>query len=82
MPESNEDSVPVWLRTAPLTHQELGAWFGISPRYVGELLGSIDGVEKVGRRWRVPVREMPPAYLLSIGLIIPSRTLDDIRATH
>ena len=77
-----DNTLPGWfaeIKTKPLSHTELSGWFDISTRHVGELLGSIDGVEKIGRRWRVPVREMPPGYLLKEGLIVPMQTKPDVR---
>ncbi|MDG1897244.1 MAG: hypothetical protein P8J37_20295 [Fuerstiella sp.] len=70
------DWMPV-LKTKPLSLQELGNWFDISPRHIGPLLRKV-GAERIGRRWRVPVREMPPEYLLDVGLVIPSKATPDV----
>lgn len=65
----DQPKVPIELvKTEPLTVKELVDWFEISPRRIGSFLKSI-GSEKIGRRWRVPLQEMPPGYLLKAGMI-------------
>lgn len=72
---------PDWLsvtKTAPMELSELADWFNISTRRVKEFVCTIDGAVEVGRRWRIPVREMPPSYLLDAGLIVPQSGSDKL----
>lgn len=36
------------------------------------LLPTIAGAERFGGGWRVPLREMPPSYFITTGLLVPS----------
>lgn len=67
------------IKTRPMSLNELATWFDSSPRRVGSFINSIDGVEKINNRFRVPVRSMPPEFLLHIGLIEPAT---DDRGSH
>jgi hypothetical protein len=59
-------------KTKPLSVQELAGWFDMSRRRITVFVKSIDGAEKLGRRWRVPIREMPIEYLIDVGVVSPN----------
>ena len=70
------DSTPHWLdyvKSEPLTRAELGTFYQISTKHVGPMVESLDGTERVGRKWRVLVKNMPPSYWIATGLIIPAQ---------
>lgn len=58
-------------RTEGLTVEELARHFGFGRNRMAALLPKIAGAERLGSRWRVPVREMPPAYWVASGLLLP-----------
>lgn len=70
-PMDSEPTSQAWMRlkTEPMTQRELAEWFGGSERRIKGWLEQIDGAERIGRFWRLPLSEMPPAYLVSAGLI-------------
>lgn len=59
------------IKTKPMELRELADWFEISPRRIADFVRSIPGAVEIGRRWRIPVAEMPPEYLIDVGLIAP-----------
>lgn len=78
--EMNPQDRPDWLsvaKTHSMETNELAMWFEVSERRITERLKEIDGAEKCGRRWRIPVCEMPIRYLLDVGLIIPQTIESD-----
>jgi hypothetical protein len=74
MNTKDDPRVTAWLEflrglmTPPMERAELAQQFGVSVRHLPTLLASIDGAEKVGRRWRLPLSSMPPQYALSIEI--------------
>lgn len=62
------------LKTEPLERGQLAEWFCVSERRLQPILDTIPGVERIGRRWRVPVSAMPPQYLAAIGLMNTDKT--------
>lgn len=70
-----------WLEhvlTEPLGLQELGTYFCTSTKHVRPLVESLSGTEKVGRRFRIMVRHMPPAYWIQAGLLSPVDVEPDV----
>lgn len=59
------------VKTEPLTVAQLAAYFRIGRNSMTSILKRIDGAERCGRWWRLPVLRMPPRYLLERGLIVP-----------
>jgi len=58
------------LLTEPLSVAELAELFRVPPRKVRRMLKGIEGAVRIDRScWRVPLRAMPPNYLLAEGLI-------------
>ena len=57
------------LRTRPLELIELSEIFGCSPRSIRSIVEGIPGIQKVGRRFRVPILEMPAEWLIASGLL-------------
>jgi hypothetical protein len=75
---SNSD----WLQhllTEPLNQKELATYFVTSSKHVKALVEALPGVEQVGRRFRVPVRHMPPSYWIACGLLLPVEVEPDVR---
>ena len=71
---------PEWIdviKTKPMQLRELAEWFDVSTRHIKKILASIEGVQKIGGRWRVPVKEMPVGFLMKMGLIVPERIKPD-----
>jgi hypothetical protein len=63
-----------WLehvKTEPLSRDELATHFQVSSKHVGPMVDAMSGTQRIGRKWRVLVKNMPPSYWLSCGLIIP-----------
>lgn len=56
------------LRTEPLSIAELATFFRVHRGTMRQLLKGMP-VERVGRLYRVPLRDMPPAYHLERGLL-------------
>lgn len=56
------------LLTEPMTVCELAEWFGVHRNTMRKHLASIDGVERFGRLYRLPVRAMPVGYYVAKGL--------------
>lgn len=52
--------------TAPMTVDELQHIFGLSFRPMKICIGEMSGVEKVGSRYRVPLRHMPPEFIAEL----------------
>lgn len=72
-----------WLRgqfgamlTEPLTASALADYFGVHREKMAKILKSMDGVERMGKSWRVPIWKMTPKYWLEAGLIEPIRLSD------
>jgi hypothetical protein len=61
---------PAVLMTEVMSAQELASWFNLSRYTVGKFLQQLDGAQRHGKFWRVPLVEMPPSYLLSRGLLV------------
>jgi hypothetical protein len=57
------------LLTQPLSAEKVAFFFDIGRKSVPELVEGMDGVQRVGKRYRLPLRRMPPRYLLGAGLI-------------
>ena len=69
------DSTPHWLdfvKSEPLTRDELSTFYQISTKHVGAYVDSLTGTERVGRRWRVLIQHLPPSYWVACGLISPA----------
>jgi hypothetical protein len=57
------------LLTQPLSAEKVAFFFDIGRKRVPELVEGIAGVQRVGKQYRLPLRFMPPRYLLGAGLI-------------
>ena len=55
--------------TEPMTTKLLAEYFVVNRNKMATMLKAMNGVEKCGGMWRVPVANMPPRYLVSCGLI-------------
>jgi hypothetical protein len=58
--------------TEPMTLQEAASIFRVNRRTIAGILAEIDGVQRVGRFHRIPIKSMPATYLLEHGLIRPA----------
>lgn len=58
--------------TGCLTISGLATWFDVDRATMKTLLPMI-GAEPCGRFWRVPIRKMPPEYLLAIGFPVEGK---------
>jgi hypothetical protein len=58
--------------TEPLKVYELADLFGLERHLMCRWLREIPGATRLGGFWRVPITQMPPAYLLSKGLLAPA----------
>ena len=56
------------LMTEPLTRTELASYFDCCPNAVTNMLLPRYSYERVGRRYRMPVKVMPPRYLMKVLL--------------
>lgn len=57
------------LLTEPMTIRELASeWFGVNRNTMAAMLKHIDGIERCGRFYRLPVAKMPPAYHAARGM--------------
>jgi hypothetical protein len=43
---------------------------------VPDLIRGMDGAEKFGRKYRLPLHSMPPSYLLAAKLLEPVRAIN------
>jgi hypothetical protein len=59
--------------TAPMTVSELAVHFQVHRNKMAKMLPLIEGAEKSCGRWRVPVSQMPPQYLLKERLLAPQQ---------
>lgn len=57
------------LKTRPLELFEVAEIFGIGRRYVSGFVRRIEGVDRIGRRVRIPLAQCPVEYLLGVGLL-------------
>ena len=55
--------------TEPLSLSELREYFGCCENKLRAVLGAMDGVERFGQLWRVPLWKMPPSYLQERGYL-------------
>jgi len=71
MPGQNNGQIPAWmhLQTEPLSQKELSRWFGRSIRRIRETLEELDGAVEVRGGWKIPLHQMPAAYLIDAGLM-------------
>lgn len=60
------------LKSEPLSRPELATHFQMSSKHVVPFVESLTGTERVGRKWRVRIVELPPSYWISCGLIVPT----------
>lgn len=80
----NSNDAWLKLKTPALEVNELAKWWCVPSRLVVPHLESIDGAVQIGRRWRVPLAEMPVEYLHYAGHVVinsvkPSETLQQSR---
>lgn len=61
------------LLTEPMTVSELARLFGVNRSTMKSAIGRMPDAERFGSMWRLPIRQMPPAYFLERGLLIPAR---------
>lgn len=57
------------LRTECLTVCELADYFGLGRRKMAAVLKAMQGVERIGSRYRLRLEDMPPRYLIERGLL-------------
>ena len=58
------------LLTEPMTISELATeWFKVGRNNMAMILKTIEGVERCGRKVRVPLVKMPPRYLTARGIL-------------
>ena len=58
------------LLTEPMTITELALeWFQIGRNSMALILETMEGVERCGKKVRVPLVKMPPKYLVSRGIL-------------
>jgi hypothetical protein len=60
------------LLSEPLDTWKIAKYFGVGRHRVPDLIEGMAGVERIGRRFRLPLEKMPPRYLLAVGLIVPA----------
>ncbi len=49
--------------TEPMSVESLADYFVVNWRTMKSILSTMEGVEKIGTLYRVPVKKMPPRYL-------------------
>lgn len=59
------------LLTEPMTSAECADHFRVCKKTMRKILNSMEGIKKLpgGRFLRIPLREMPPEYLVSRGVL-------------
>ena len=57
------------LLTEPMPLWKLSGFFDCNRKTMAVIVRNIDGAERVGKRWRIPLRSMPPRYHVEAGLI-------------
>ena len=57
--------------TEPLTICALADYFEVSRFKMADKLQRMQGVQRFDSFWRVPLGQMPPKYLLEVGIIKP-----------
>ena len=57
------------IRTEAMTIGRLADYFSVNRNLMAPILKGLDGVERIGRKYRVPLRHMPPAYHVAKGII-------------
>ncbi len=60
------------LLTEPATIRRLAEFFGVGRNKMAKILARIEGVEKIGGLYRVPLQKMPPSYLIARGCLRPA----------
>ena len=56
--------------TEPMTITELAVeWFKVGRNNMASILEAMEGVERCGRKVRVPLVKMPPAYWVARGIL-------------
>jgi len=57
------------LLTEPMPLWKLAEYFDCDRKLMATIARNIDGAVRCGKRWRIPLRSMPPLYHLQVGLI-------------
>jgi hypothetical protein len=68
------------LKTKPLELSEVADLFGIGTRRVAAFIDAIPGIQRIGRRVRIPLIECPPEYLADIGFLNSAKLSQSLRA--
>lgn len=57
------------VKTEPLSLAQWAGEFGIGRETAAQVIPRIQGAERFGRRWRLPLSEAPPGYWAKLGLL-------------